>query len=52
MLSMCTFDLWMNKGPYDVFSVIINFKLKNMEPKHVTISLFEPFDIINAIMTF
>jgi hypothetical protein len=50
MLSMCTFDLWMNKGPHNVFGVIVNFMLKNWEPKHVIISLFEPFDTIIATM--
>jgi len=51
MLSMCTFDLWMNKGAHNVlFGVSVNFMLKNWEPKHVTISLFESFNTISATM--
>jgi len=52
VLSMCTFDLWMNKGPCNVFVVIVNFMLKNWEPKHVTINLFQAFYTINATMAF
>jgi len=36
-----TFDLWMNKSAFDIFSLVINFLTLDWEPKHVTIGLFE-----------
>jgi hypothetical protein len=35
------FDLWMSKGAYDVFALVINFLSNDWQPKHVTIGLFE-----------
>ncbi len=35
------FDLWMSKGTYDVFALVINFVSNDWQPKHVTIGLFE-----------
>jgi hypothetical protein len=35
------FDLWMSKGAYDVFALVINFLNNDWQPKHVTIGLFE-----------
>lgn len=52
VLSMCTFDLWTSKRPHNVFGVIVNFMLKNWEPKHITISLFQASYTINATMAF
>jgi hypothetical protein len=36
-----TFDLWMSKGALDTFALVINFVTLDLEPKHVTIGLFE-----------
>ncbi len=36
-----TFDLWMSKGAFDIFSFTINFLTLDWEPKHVTIGLFD-----------
>jgi hypothetical protein len=36
-----TFDLWMSKGAFDIFSLVINFLTLDWESKHVTIGLFE-----------
>jgi hypothetical protein len=41
-----TFDLWMNKGAFDTFALVINFLTLDWEPKHVTIGLFEAKDIV------
>jgi hypothetical protein len=35
------FDLWMSKGVYDVFALVINFLGNDWQPKHITIGLFE-----------
>ncbi len=52
MLATCTFDFKMNKGTYDVFVMVVNFILENWEFKHVIINLFEPSNIVGAIMVF
>jgi hypothetical protein len=36
-----TFDLWMSKGAFDIFALVINFLTLDWESKHVTIGLFE-----------
>jgi hypothetical protein len=36
-----SFDLWMSKGAYNVFALVINFLSSDWQPKHVTIGLFE-----------
>jgi len=36
-----SFDIWMSKGAYDVFALVINFPSNDWQSKHVTISLFE-----------
>jgi hypothetical protein len=35
------FDLWMSKGAYNIFALVINFLDENWQPKKVTIGLFE-----------
>ncbi len=35
------FDLWMSKGPHDVFVLVIIFLGSDWKPKHVTIGLFK-----------
>jgi hypothetical protein len=32
-----SFYLWMSKGTYDVFALLINFLNSDWQPKHVTI---------------
>jgi len=41
MSSIASFDLWMSKGTYDIFALVIKFLDENWQPKKVTISLFE-----------
>jgi hypothetical protein len=41
MSTITYFDLWMSKGAYDIFALVINFQDENWQPKKVTISLFE-----------
>jgi hypothetical protein len=35
------FDLWMSKGPHDVFALVLNFLEKKWMSKHITIGLFQ-----------
>ncbi len=39
--STTSFDLWMFKGAYDVFALVIKFLNSDWQPKHVTLGLFE-----------
>ncbi len=39
--AIVSFNLWMFKGAYDVFTLVINFLSNDWQPKHVTIGLFE-----------
>jgi hypothetical protein len=36
-----TFDLWMGKGAFHTFALVINLLILDWEPKHVIIGLFE-----------
>jgi hypothetical protein len=38
------FNLWMSKGSYNVFALVINFLSNDWQPKHVTIGLFEAIE--------
>jgi hypothetical protein len=38
---IASFDLWMSKDAYDVFTLVINFSRNDLYPEHVTIGLFE-----------
>ncbi len=40
-----SFDLWMSKGAYDIFALVIHFLGTKWQPKHITIGLFEAMDI-------
>jgi hypothetical protein len=40
-----SFDLWMLKGAYDIFAIVIKFLGVNWNSKHITIRLFETSDI-------
>jgi hypothetical protein len=40
MSTIACFDLWMSKGAYDTFALVINFLDENWQPKKVTIGLF------------
>jgi len=40
-----SFDLWMSKGAYDIFALVINFLGTKWQPNHITIGLFEAMDI-------
>jgi hypothetical protein len=39
--TITSFDLWMSKGAYDIFALVINFLDGNWKPRKVTIGLFE-----------
>jgi hypothetical protein len=41
MSAIASFDLWMSKGTYDIFALVIKFLNENWQPKKVTINLFE-----------
>jgi len=41
---MAIFDLWMNRGHHDTFTLVINFLLIDWNPHCVTIGLFEAND--------
>ncbi len=45
-----SFDLWMSKGAYDVFALVINFLNSDWQPKHVTIGLFETTNTIGQAL--
>jgi len=36
-----SFDLWMSKGAYDEFTLVIYFLSSDWQPKHVTIGFIE-----------
>ncbi len=35
-----SFDLWMSKGAYDIYALVINFLGFDGQPKHIAIGLF------------
>jgi hypothetical protein len=39
-----SFNLWMSKGAYNVFALVINFPSNDWQPKHVTIGLFKTIE--------
>lgn len=41
------FDLWMSKGTYNVFALVMNFLREDWVTKHITIGLFYFFEISN-----
>jgi hypothetical protein len=45
-----TFDLWMSKGDHDVFAMVVNILSISLEPKHITIGLFEASNVNNVTM--
>ncbi len=48
MISM--FNLWMLRSSYDTFALVINFSIQGRVPCHITIGLFENFDIFSATL--
>jgi hypothetical protein len=44
MSTTASFDLWMSKGAYDIFTLVINFLDENWQLKKVTIGLFEAIE--------
>jgi hypothetical protein len=51
MLTTGCFDLWMSKGAYDIFCLVINFLNENWEPKKLTISLFKATETTSQALT-
>ncbi len=49
--TIASFDLWMSKGAYDVFALVINFLNNDWKPKHVTIGLFEMTQTTSQALT-
>jgi hypothetical protein len=45
-----SFDLWMFKGAYDVFALVINFLNNDCQPKHMTIDLFETIETTRLML--
>jgi hypothetical protein len=53
MSTTTCFDLWISKGAYDIFALVINFLDENWQPEKVTISLFEVIETIGqALVNF
>jgi hypothetical protein len=46
-----TFDLWMNKGAFNTFVLVINFLTLDWEPNLLTIGLFEAKGILKVNFT-
>jgi hypothetical protein len=40
----------MSKGAHDLFVVVVNFLSNDLEPKHITIKLFEDSNTFGATM--
>ncbi len=51
MFAIACFDLWMSKGAYDIFAVVINFLDESWQPKKVTIGLFEAIKTMGQTLT-
>jgi len=45
-----TFDLWMNKGALDTFTLVINFLTLDWEPKHVTIGFLRRKELLGLVL--
>ncbi len=45
-----SFDLWMFKRGYDVFTLVVNFLSSNLQLKHVIIGLFEAIKTIGQAL--
>jgi hypothetical protein len=41
MSGISCFDLWMSKGTYYIFALVINILNENLQPNKVTIGFFE-----------
>ncbi len=50
MSFIVSFDLWMSKGAYDVFALVINFLDENWQPKKVKIGFFEAIEKIGQVL--
>ncbi len=42
--------MWMSKDGHDIFTLMINFLGDDWQPKHITLGLFEPIDIIRQTL--
>ncbi len=45
-----SFDLWISKGVYDFFALVINFLSNDWQPKRVTIGLFGMTETIDQAL--
>lgn len=45
-----SFDLWISKGAYDVFALVVNVLTTDWQPKHITIGLCKAADASGAAM--
>jgi len=48
--AIANFNLWMSKGAYDIFALVINFLDGNWKLKRVTIGLFEAIETTNQAL--
>jgi hypothetical protein len=48
---IATFDLWMSRLGYDMFTLVINFINPSWAPYHIIVRLFEAPDIFGATLT-
>ncbi len=49
MLATTSFDMWMLKSAYDIFTLVINFLNENWQPKEVTIGDAPPSFFMDSI---
>jgi hypothetical protein len=45
-----TFDLWMSRGGFDMFALVVNYINKKWEPCHVTVTIFDVHETSRVAM--
>jgi hypothetical protein len=45
-----TFDLWMSRGSFDKFAMVVNYINKKWEPCHVIVGIFEVHETLRVAM--
>jgi hypothetical protein len=48
---IATFDLWMSRGSFDAFALVVNYINKKWEPCHVIVGIFEVHETSGVAMT-
>ncbi len=42
--------MWMSNARHDIFALVINFLGNDWQPKHITLGIFEPTNIIGQTL--